>query len=128
MKIGIIGSRRRDTDFDFQQVEKVFLSLYNKDDLDMNLEGCPDTLVSGGCSKGGDRFAEIIAKKYNIPITIYYANWNKYGKGAGFIRNTDIARESDVLIACVSQDRTGGTEDTIKKFLKNKDKRYLYLV
>ena len=58
---------------------------------------------------------EIIAKKYQIPIKIYYAQWNKLGKCAGYARNTDIARDSDILIAVVNKDRKGGTEDTIKK-------------
>lgn len=117
MIIGIVGSRRRDTDKDYDLVEKAFLNLYKQS----------DSIVSGGCYKGGDRFAEIIAKKYNIPIKIYPADWNEYGKGAGFIRNTYIARDSDVLIACVAKDRTGGTEDTIKKYLKL-NKKELILV
>ncbi len=56
------------------------------------------------------------------------ANWKKFGRAAGFIRNTDIAENSDILIACVSKDRTGGTEDTIKKFLKEKDRNNLILI
>lgn len=108
MIIGIVGSRRRDSDKDYDLVEKAFLILYKNG----------DSIVSGECYKGGDRFAEIIAKKLNIPIKIYPADWNEYGKGAGFIRNTYIARDSDVLIACVAKDRTGGTEDTVKKYLK----------
>ena len=117
MKIGVIGSRRRDTDRDYEEVEKEFLTIYKNG----------DTIVSGGCPKGGDRFAEILAKKYDVPITIYPANWDKFGRGAGFIRNTSIARDSDILIACVASDRMGGTEDTIKKFLKM-NKKGLILV
>ena len=49
-------------------------------------------------------------------------------RGAGFVRNGDIAKDSDVLIACVAPDRTGGTEDTIKKFLKLKTEKCLFLV
>ena len=115
-KIGIVGSRRRDTEEDYQQCEKTFLETYE--------DG--DELVSGGCHKGGDRFCEIIAKKYQVPIKIYYAQWDKLGKGAGFARNTDIARDSDVIIALVAKDRTGGTEDTIKKAEKMK-KRIILL-
>jgi hypothetical protein len=36
-------------------------------------------------------------------------------KAAGFVRNTKIAEECDVLIAVVASDRLGGTEDTIRK-------------
>ena len=106
MTIGIVGSRRRNSYLDYQLVEKAFLGIYR--------EG--DRIVSGGCPQGGDRFAEVLAKKYQVPITIHYAQWQKYGKAAGFQRNGDIARDSDILIACVANDRTGGTEDTIKKF------------
>lgn len=103
--IGIVGSRRRDSQKDFEQCEKAFLEIYE--------EG--DQLVSGGCPKGGDKFCEILAKKYQVPIKIYYAQWDKLGKRAGFARNTDIAKDSDVLIALVAPDRTGGAEDTIRK-------------
>lgn len=107
-KIGIVGTRRRDSIEALKVVEKDFFEIYE--------EG--DWIVSGGCSKGGDRFAEVIAKKFGIPILIFYPNWDKYKKGAGFVRNLEIAKNSDVLIGCVSMDRTGGTEDTIKKFIK----------
>jgi len=103
--IGIIGSRNRDSEEDFKQCENAFLNIYD--------DG--DEIVSGGCPRGGDRFAEIIAKKHQVPIKIYYAKWNKLGKKAGFARNTDIARDANILIAVVRKDRMGGTEDTIFK-------------
>jgi len=115
--IGIVGSRRRNTPIDEKKVVEEFFSIYADGDY----------IVSGGCPKGGDRFAESIAKSTGIPIIIFYANWSR-GRSAGFIRNDLIAKKSDVLIACVASDRTGGTEDTIKKFLKRKSKKYLYLV
>ena len=51
------------------------------------------------------------------PHTIYIHNpkWDELGKVAGFYRNTFIARDSDILIALVAEDRKGGTEDTLKK-------------
>lgn len=117
-KIGIIGTRRRDTPEAYTQVEQKLLENY--------VEG--DWIVSGGCPKGGDRFAEVIAKKFGIPILIFYPNWDKYKKGAGFVRNLDIAKASDSLIACVSRDRTGGTEDTIKKYMQQEKEHFLILV
>lgn len=109
--VGIIGTRRRDTGKAYAKVEKTFneLSISVRKDC---------WIISGGCPKGGDRFAEIIAKKYGLPILIIHADWKKYGKSAGFKRNTPVAEMSDYLIACVAKDRKGGTEDTIKKFLK----------
>jgi len=107
-RIGIIGTRRRDRREDLDKT-------YSAVSTELK-EG--DRIISGGCPKGGDRFAEVIAKQQGIPITIFYPNWSKYGKGAGFVRNSDIAENSDILIACVATDRTGGTENTIQKFLK----------
>ena len=110
-KIIIIGTRRRNTHSDFIKVELVFLKIYNKGDM----------IVSGGCRTGGDRFAEILIKKYNTPKKIFKAKWRKdgkYNRYAGFERNTPVAKFGDEMIACVASDRTGGTEDTIRKFRK----------
>ena len=115
--IGIIGTRTRDTPMAYKVVHDKFLEICDPGDW----------ICSGGCPKGGDRFAELIAKKHGIPILIFYPKWDK-GKGAGLIRNTDIALTSDIMIACVATDRTGGSEDTIKKFLKLENKGGLYLV
>jgi len=116
-RIGIIGSRRRDSKEDLEACREVFLKTYEKG----------DTIVSGGCPKGGDKFAEIFAKEYEVPITIHYPDKSKLDKvklaqnpkwayaEINFARNTLIARDSDILIAVVSEDRTGGSEDTIKK-------------
>jgi hypothetical protein len=109
--IGVIGSRSKDGDDNFYDVWDAFKGVYEPG----------DSICSGLCPKGGDRFAVIIADRLGLPKEkrIWHKpDWDKHGKAAGFIRNTDIARDSDVLIACVSDDRTGGTEDTIKKFLK----------
>ena len=123
-KIGIIGTRRRNIITDYKKVKEAFLEIYEYGDW----------IVSGACSKGGDAFAEKLAKDYGIPIALFPARWSHewnhdigqfeklshVDRTAGFDRNADIAGYSDVIIACVSPDRTGGTEDTIKKFDKFK--------
>jgi hypothetical protein len=110
MIIGIVGTRRRNSLYDKEQIKKELLKI---------LEEYSDVKIcSGGCSRGGDYFAEELSKEFKLEIKIYKADWHKFGKAAGFIRNTDIARESDILIACVAPDRKGGAEDTIKKFKK----------
>ena len=106
--IGIVGSRRRVGTKVFQTIETKLLELYE--------DG--DTIVSGGCANGADSYAELLAKKHQIPIMIYYAQWKKYGRSAGFKRNSNIAQDSDILIAAPAEDRRGGTEDTIKKASK----------
>jgi len=116
--IGVVGSRRRDTEQDFQLVKAAIIKLLEPG----------DRLVSGGCPKGGDRFAEIVAKQLGLCISIHYPDWNGRGRMAGLERNTHIANESDVLVACVAHDRKGGTEDTIRKFLINHSESDLVLL
>jgi hypothetical protein len=116
--IGIVGTRRKDGSVSYTKVEKLFLELAEQGDV----------IISGGCKKGGDRFAEVIARKFAYPVVVFYANWKKYSKGGGMVRNTDIAKNSDILIACVAADRKGGTEDTIKKFLDCNSEKNLYIV
>lgn len=115
--IGIIGTRRRHSITDLELVKEAFFKIYT----------LGDSIVSGGCPKGGDYFAEVIARENKIPIKIYKADWSTYGRSAGFQRNIYIANDADILIAVVSSDRTGGTEDTIKKYLKQ-NKNQLILV
>ena len=110
-RIGIIGTRRRTSKEDFDKVYDAFMKKYKEADM----------IVSGGCPKGGDNFAYQIAMNRGISIMIHFPNWEKYDRGAGFVRNTAIARDSDILIACVASDRKGGTEDTILKFINAMD-------
>lgn len=116
--IGIVGTRQRNYRSDFLKVEKAFLQVYEKGDV----------ICSGLCPEGGDRFAVILHEKYKTRKKWFPAKWGKLGKVAGFIRNTDIAEHSDILIACVAEDRKGGTEDTIKKFIKFHNKKEPILV
>lgn len=120
--IGIVGSRRRNDRDDFHKVYDEFFKIY--------LPG--DSIVSGGCKEGADRFAEILARDEGISIIIHYprkenldkelekinprAAWAK----VNYARNTLIAQDCDILIALIAEDRTGGyyTEDTIKKAVK----------
>ena len=115
-KIGIIGTRKRNIITDFFMVKDAFFEIYE--------EG--DWIVSGHCPKGGDAFAEKIAFQYGIPILLCPPK--KPIRKEFFARNTLIAEFSDVLIACLinPQDtiesilkrQSGGSEDTIKKFVK----------
>lgn len=115
--IGIIGSRRRDTPEAYKAIWQEFSKWY----------GPGDKICSGGCLEGGDRFAEVIAGRLSLteenggliihrpePVPNGSPRW-AYAK-ANYKRNTDVARDSDVIIATVAPNRKGGTEDTLKKW------------
>lgn len=46
-------------------------------------------IISGG-AKGADTLAIKFAKEYNLNYKVMNADWNKYGKRAGIIRNNDM--------------------------------------
>lgn len=110
LKIGIVGARARNTPEDKEIIRKILADRIKKGN---NL-----IIVSGGCPKGADRFAEELAIEFNLPITIHYpdvpanAQKREYAQ-ACFARNTLIAQECDILLALPGE--TGGTWDTIKK-------------
>jgi len=55
-------------------------------------------IVSGG-AQGADKFAERYAIEKNIPIKIFKADWGRYGKRAGYVRNKEIWEYADQGIA-----------------------------
>lgn len=77
MKLAIIGSR----DFSNYKLLKAV--------LDRLIFGEDDIIVSGGAD-GADKLAERYARENNIKTLILKPDWNKYGRRAGFMRNTDI--------------------------------------
>jgi len=59
----------------------------------------PITEVVSGCAKGADAFGEWWASEHGIPVKEFPANWGRYGRGAGPIRNRQMAEYADALIA-----------------------------
>ena len=59
----------------------------------------PITEVVSGTARGVDRLGERWAGSKDIPIKRFPADWDTYGKSAGYRRNADMAKYADVLIA-----------------------------
>jgi len=55
--------------------------------------------IVSGTAKGADLLGERYAKEKYYPITKFPADWDKYGKSAGYIRNKQMADYADGLIA-----------------------------
>lgn len=68
-------------------------------------------IVSGG-AKGADSLGERYAKVNKVPLKIFKADWDKYGKGAGHIRNREMAEYATHLIA-FWDGKSRGTENMI---------------
>lgn len=57
-----------------------------------------DEVVCGG-ARGADELGRAWAKVEGIPCEIFAAEWDKYGKRAGMVRNRQMALYGDALIA-----------------------------
>ena len=63
------------------------------------LEGKDDIEVVSGRAIGADMLGELYAKDKKYPVKLFPADWNTHGKGAGFIRNAEMAKYGNMLIA-----------------------------
>lgn len=55
-------------------------------------------IVSGG-ARGVDSMAERYALEHNIELVVFPADWDRYGKSAGYRRNVDIVNAAEHVIA-----------------------------
>lgn len=76
------------------------------------------TLICGMC-KGVDKIAFDYCKEKNIPIDIYPAKWEEFGKAAGPIRNQEMSEVADMAI-CFWDGISRGTKDMITKMRKKR--------
>ena len=142
MKIGIIGSRRRASETDLIILERKFVDILRKHYPNIDNEGSNLkkvlknlTIVTGDCEEGGDFFALYLSTIYRCKLDVKYKKNEKTGEKASklylrncgyyaftrvcYSRNKEVAKEAlHYLLALVSKDRTGGTENTIGYFKK----------
>ena len=80
-----------------------------------------DEIVSG-MARGADSQGRLYAEQYNIPCKLFPAQWDTFGKAAGYIRNVEMADYADALIAFWNG-KSKGTAHMIKT-MKLKGKPY----
>lgn len=112
MKIAIVGSRNFDN---YNLMKDFVLERFDKDEIDL--------IISGG-ARGADRLAEKLADEIGVPKLVIKPEWEKYGKAAGFIRNEDIVKKSDVVFA-FWDGQSRGTENSIKHAEKMDKKLFI---
>ena len=95
------------------------LMLNTLDEFGVHLINTIDPVeIISGHAPGADTLGEKFAKAYGYPLKIFPAEWNKYGKAAGPIRNEKMAKyasgaDRGILIAFpVGESR--GTRNMIK--------------
>jgi len=72
-----------------------------KDAASKFLHGCTldDITIISGKAKGADSLAIKLAREYGLDLITKPADWDKYGRSAGFIRNVEMADIATHLLA-----------------------------
>lgn len=65
--------------------------------LDHLHAACPVTEVACGLALGADVCGKVWAIMHGIPVKDFPAEWNIHGKGAGYLRNADMAKYAEAL-------------------------------
>jgi len=87
------------------------------------------TLISGH-AKGVDTMAECYASEKKIPIKVFPAEWTKYGKAAGPIRNTAMlqyALEQTAVVVAFWNGASRGTGNMLKQAEKTGVECHVFL-
>lgn len=75
-------------------------------------------IIISGTAKGADTLGEKYAEQRTHEIMKFPAEWEKYGKSAGPIRNRQMALVSDKLVAFLALSGSKGTKNMIETALK----------
>lgn len=58
-----------------------------------------NVIIISGHASGADTLGEKFAADHNLQCELYPADWKRHGKAAGPIRNAEMAKVADALIA-----------------------------
>lgn len=110
MRVIVCGGRDfQDKDFCFRKLDEIISPLKNIE------------IVSGN-AKGADAFGEEYALKKGLKLSIFKADWKKYGRAAGPIRNREMyhyALEDHPMIIAFWDGVSKGTKNMIDVAPKN---------
>lgn len=85
-KVIIAGSRNfNDYDLLMKTLDEYFNNIENPE-------------IVSGAARGADTLAVKYGVNKNIPYVLFPAQWNTYGKSAGYIRNCEMADYADELV------------------------------
>lgn len=77
--------------------------------LAAQVDGGQLVIVHGG-ARGADQMAGEWARKYGLKEEVFPAQWNTYGKRAGFVRNSEmVATAPHVCLAFIKNGSRGAT-------------------
>jgi len=114
INIAIVGSRTFDDYNRMKSVMDTFIDIHKEKEI---------CIVSGG-ARGADLLGERYAKESGLEFKCFPADWGKHGRVAGFVRNKDIVKESDRIVAFWNN-KSSGTKNTLDEAERNDIPSYI---
>lgn len=87
------------------EIEAVLAGLYRTSD------GLAE--IIHGAARGADRIAADCARSLGLAVTAFPADWDRYGKRAGFLRNLQMLDQAPDLVIAFQWNGSRGTQHTI---------------
>lgn len=118
MRIIIAGSREFD---DYKRLElecnRIFCQFAEEKIIPVSaIESAKVIEIISGGARGADKLGEKFAKEYKLPLKIINADWNTYGKRAGYLRNEQMAlyaKTDDGVLVAFWDGKSKGTKHMI---------------
>ena len=84
-------------------------------------EGADITIIHGA-ARGADSLAGLVAKELNMEVKAEPADWARYGRGAGVIRNQEMLDMNPDIVIYFHKafDESKGTKDMVNRAKKKK--------
>jgi len=72
------------------------------------------TEIISGAASGADSLAAMVAQTLGFTVREFPADWNRYGRSAGFMRNFEMLNQRPDLVIAFWDGQSRGTAHTIR--------------
>ena len=116
MRMIVAGSRNF---YDYKLLEKTLIELINNFAYDGKISDYMGILtleIVSGNARGADSLGERFSDKHGIDLKLFKADWDKYGKSAGYKRNEEMAnyaKNDDGALVAFWDGQSKGTKHMI---------------
>jgi hypothetical protein len=97
----IVAGSREFNDYDFLKEKLDHLLAKKLEDFEI--------IIVSGTAAGADKLGERYANESGFDIYRYPADWNKFGKSAGYLRNVQMAENADACVVFRVNNSKGST-------------------
>jgi hypothetical protein len=116
IRLAVVGSRHygNPQTYGHESAEAMYQTFAQKLDEWSDENGTPNQIISGG-APGADTMSERWAEERDIPHKVHPAEWHKYGRRAGPLRNQFIHDDATHGVAFMHEG-SKGTKHTVSLF------------